>query len=108
MNYSVKTIQIFEKQAKKLIKKHPSLKNEIFKLIQELKTNAKSGTPIGKSCYKIRLAIRSKGKGKFGGSRVITHVLITDKMVYLLSIYDKSTKATITDKELANLLASIS
>ena len=32
------------------------------------------GTPIGHGCYKIRLAIASKDKGKSGGARVITHV----------------------------------
>lgn len=27
------------------------------------------GEPLGKDCYKIRMAITSKGKGKSGGSR---------------------------------------
>jgi hypothetical protein len=39
MNYSVKTIAVFEKQAKKLIEKYPSLKGELLELVQELKLN---------------------------------------------------------------------
>ena len=76
-------------------------------LIKELKENPITGTSIGKNCYKIRLSIKSKGKGKSGGSRVVTHIVVSNKTVYLLSIYDKSTKPTITDKELVKLLESI-
>ena len=69
-----------------------------------LKTEPKQGTSLGNDCYKIRLAISSKGKGKSGGARVITYVAITDKEIYLLSIYDKSQQAIIEDKELLRLL----
>ena len=54
--------------------------------------------------YKIRLAIASKQKGKSGGARVITNFVIADATVYLLSIYDKSEKENLTDKELDELL----
>ncbi len=50
------------------------------------------------------MAIASKGKGKSGGGRVITHVHIAGNRVFLLSIYDKSEKETLTDKELKELL----
>ncbi|MFZ1618225.1 MAG: type II toxin-antitoxin system RelE/ParE family toxin [Flavobacteriales bacterium] len=63
------------------------------------------GTSIGNGCYKIRLSIASKGGGKSGGSRVITHVRVTSERVYLLSIHDKSEKDTLTDKEIKGLLA---
>jgi len=36
MNYSVRTIDVFERQAKRLIKKYPSLKNELLLLIKTL------------------------------------------------------------------------
>ena len=104
MNYSVLTIPPFDKQLKKLVKKYPSLKSEIVTLIAHLKTEPKQGTSLGNDCYKIRLAISSKGKGKSGGARVITYVAITDKEIYLLSIYDKSQQAIIEDKELLRLL----
>ena len=64
MSFSVKTIAVFEKQAKRLMKKFPSLKGEILELVKELKEEPEKGTAIGHNCYKIRLAIASKGKGK--------------------------------------------
>ncbi|MFY8189494.1 MAG: type II toxin-antitoxin system RelE/ParE family toxin [Bacteroidia bacterium] len=107
MSYKVKTIDVFEKQAKRLIRKHASLKKELFQLIQELKENPEQGTAIGNSCFKIRIAIASKGKGKSGGARIITNIVVTNATVYLLSIYDKSEKENLTDKELKELLKAI-
>lgn len=103
MSYNVKTISVFEKQAKKLVRKYPSLKSELNSLILLLREKPQ----YGKDCYKIRLSIASKGKGKSGGSRVITHFMITDETVYLLSIYDKSNKDSLTDKEINELLSFI-
>jgi len=107
MSYSVKSIEVFEREAKKLIKKYPSLKSELRNLISNLKNEPSQGTSLGKNCYKIRLAISSKGKGKSGGARVITYCITADKTIYLLSIYDKSEKETISDKELKKLLSHI-
>ena len=107
MNYNVKSIAVFEKQAKRLIKKYASLKNELLDLIQELKENPELGTSIGQSCFKIRLSIASKNKGKSGGGRIITNFVVTEETVYLLSIYDKSEKENLSDKELDELLEYI-
>lgn len=107
MSYKVQSIAVFEKQAKKLIKKYPSLKQEIFEIIQALKINSNLGISIGKNCFKIRTAIASKGKGKSGGARIITNFVIQEKTVFLLTIYDKSQKENITDKELSELLEFI-
>ena len=46
----------------------------------------------------------SKGKGKSGGARVITNFVIAEETIFLISIYDKSEKDTITDRELRDLL----
>jgi mRNA-degrading endonuclease RelE of RelBE toxin-antitoxin system len=107
MAYNVKTIDVFERQAKRLIKKYASLRKELLELVQELKENPEQGTAIGKGCYKIRIAIASKGKGKSGGARVIANLVVTDATVYLLSIYDKSEKENLSEKELDELLKAI-
>ena len=104
MSNSVKTIEVFERQAKKLSKKYASPKNDLLALVQSLKKDPEKGTPIGKNCYKIRLAIASKNKGKSGGARVITNFVISSETIYLLSIYDISEKENLTDKELIELL----
>ena len=107
MSYKVKSIDVFEKQTKRLIKKYASLKRELLYLVQTLKVNPEQGTAIGKGCYKIRIAIASKGKGKSGGARLITHFIVTESTVYLLSIYDKSEKENITDADLKELVKYI-
>jgi hypothetical protein len=104
MSYNVLTIQPFDRQIKRLIKKYPSLKDEFAKLISSLEENPEQGTSLGRNCFKIRIAIASKGKGKSGGARVITNVFITEETVFLLSIFDKSEKDNLTDKELKELL----
>ncbi|TBT96508.1 hypothetical protein CWI39_3753p0020, partial [Hamiltosporidium magnivora] len=76
MSYNIFPTHRFEKELKRLAKKFPSLKNEFAELIRELLVNPESGTFIGNNCYKIRLAIGSKGKGKSGGARVITYLYI--------------------------------
>jgi len=107
MSYKVKTIPRFEKELKCLAKKYSSLKIEYISLVKSLIENPEQGTPLGNNCFKIRLAIGSKGKGKSGGARVITYIQITESEVYLLSIYDKSEQENISDKELASLLLFI-
>ena len=107
MSYNVKSIRVFERQAKKLNKKYPSLKRELSELVQELKHNPRMGAELSKNCYKIRLKIKSKGKGKSGGARVITNLAIQNKTVYLLNIYDKSKKDSLSKAELDELLASV-
>ncbi|MEQ6118060.1 type II toxin-antitoxin system RelE/ParE family toxin [Reichenbachiella sp. MALMAid0571] len=107
MNYKIDTIANFRKEAKKLTKKYPSLKNELAELGSQISADPTTGTALGNNCYKIRLAIASKGKGKSGGARVITHFYVSAETVFLLSIYDKSDKENISDKELLELLKTI-
>ena len=107
MSYKVKTLSSFEKQAKRLIKKFPSLKTEFAQLIQSLKENPEQGTSLGNNCYKIRIAIASKGKGKSGGARVITNVVVKETIVYIVAVYDKSEIPNISKVELDELLKQI-
>jgi hypothetical protein len=65
------------------------------------------GLLLVKIAIKSELGISSKGKGKSGGARIITNIVIKDETVYLISIYDKSDKENLTDKELDELLKNI-
>ena len=107
MSYNVKSLSVFERQAKRLIRKYPSLKHELLQLIASLKTSPQQGAALGHDCYKIRLAIASKGKGKSGGARVITHIAVTAQTVFLLNIYDKSEKENLSNQELVELLQQV-
>lgn len=105
MRFEVRTISTFEKEFKKLSKKHTSLKSDLYKLIEQLEVNPLLGTSLGKDFYKVRITISSKGKGKSGGARIITCVKIIQHIVYLAAIYDKAEKSSITDAQL-KLLAN--
>ena len=104
MSYKIELTDNFKKEAKKLIKKYTSLRTEIAELGKELAENPTTGTHLGNDVYKIRLAIASKNKGKSGGARVISFVKIIDETVFLLSIYNKGEKDTISDEEIEELL----
>ncbi len=96
-----------------MVKKFPSLKDELLGLEQLLLQDPRAGVEITENTYKIRLAVKSKGKGKGGGMRVITHVVevevqveaqASEVTIFLLSIYDKSEEENISDKELRGLI----
>ena len=108
MKYNVLAISPFDRQLKRLAKKYPSLKDEFSNLLETLESRPEQGIALGNNCFKIRLAIQSKGKGKSGGARIITNLLIEINTVYLLSIYDKSEKDNLNEKELIELLKMIS
>ena len=115
MKVTVRITKNFKAAAKPLLKKYPSLSNDLLKLEKELLETPRQGASLGHDAFKIRLKITSKGKGKSGGARVISLVentligyaeIISDEeiTVNLLSIYDKADIATISDKELKDLL----
>jgi len=107
MNFSVIPSDKFKKEAKRLIKKFPSLKQELAELSATLTTRPDSGTPLGNDTYKIRIAIKSKNKGKSGGARIITYLVTADQEIYLLTIYDKSEFDIVDDKMLQNIISSL-
>jgi len=107
MSYSIIPTRRFERELKRLAKKYPSLKNEFAELIVKIMQNPVTGTSIGNNCYKIRLAIGSKRKGKRSGARVITYLYIETEIVYLLTIYDKSEKTDVKLNELKELIDNL-
>ena len=104
MNYSIELSANFKKEAKRLVKKYPSLKTELAELFIELEDNPTTGTPLGNDIYKIRLAIASKNKGKSGGARILSFVKVMQTTVLLFSIYSKGEMDNLTDKEIKELI----
>jgi mRNA-degrading endonuclease RelE of RelBE toxin-antitoxin system len=107
MNYNLKTLPPFEKEAKRLSKKYASFKNDILELSKKLIENPIQGDNLGKNFYKVRFAISSKGKGKSGGARLITYIKVVETTIYLATLYDKSNKSSISEKELEKLLLEL-
>lgn len=104
-NYKIIPTDVFISEAKALAKKYPQIKNDFFELQKNLKRDPITGnTSLGKDCYKVRMAITDKNAGQSGGARVIIEVKIINKKVYVLSVYDKSEKGNLFDKELEKIL----
>ncbi|HEY0042166.1 MAG TPA: hypothetical protein VGB71_15955 [Flavisolibacter sp.] len=70
-HYKVEATPQFLADAKKLSKKYSSLKNDLAELAKNLSVNPEEGTALGKDCFKIRLAITSKGKAKVVGLELL-------------------------------------
>lgn len=107
MSYSVIPTDNFNREVKQLAKKHRSLKDDLIQLRESLIGNPILGKSLGNNLYKIRMAITSKGKGKSGGARIISYVYVQDEQVFLLSIYDKSEKDSVTDKEIQTFIENL-
>lgn len=81
----------FKRCAKPLAKRYKSFNQDFQVLLDELEKNPHLGTDLGMGYRKVRMAIKSKGKGKSGGATVITlDTLECDGCLYLLFVYDKS------------------
>jgi len=97
----------FAKPAKFLSRRYRSFADDLLQLIKELENNPQLGSPIGGNVRKVRMAIKSKGKGKSGGARVITYVYLKGSTVHLLTVYDKSDQDTISDEVVSDLVKRV-
>ncbi|MCH5232914.1 MAG: addiction module toxin RelE [Muribaculaceae bacterium] len=98
----------FLKSAKPLAKKYRSFNEDYKELIKELTANPKTGVDLGDGYRKVRMAIASKGKGKSGGSRVITLDMVErNGNLYLLYIYDKSEADNVVLSVIKSLVSEI-
>lgn len=95
---------------KRLARKHRSLPNDLEELIDALEEDPEQGVLVQANVRKIRLAIKSKNKGKSGGARVLTYLVFQDvskperKELILFSVYDKSEVSTLSDSQIGDLL----
>lgn len=104
MSYKVIATEPFARKLKRLSKRYSSLLSDLSKLLKELEENPTMGSSLGNNCFKIRISISSKNKGKSGGGRIITFVKTKNEIIYLLDIFDKSEQANISNQELKLLI----
>ena len=101
----------FKSQFKRLSKKYVSLKKDLLAFQQELLDNPELGTELFPNVRKARIAITAKGKGKWGGGRIITYRV--DKQtddsceITLLTIYDKSEIQSVSNDFIKYLLSQL-
>jgi hypothetical protein len=101
---------VFIRKAKELKKKHQSLTSDLEALENQLVDNPRSGVDIGGGLFKIRLAVKSKGKGKSGGYRVITYLInesVDSTTINMVTLYDKSEESSINKQYLLKLIKEL-
>ncbi len=115
MNYDFRPSPDFVKGVKALAKRYPSLKSDLLQLRQSLEHNPEQGVDLGGGFRKIRMNIKSKGRGKAGGAMgfVEKHKdYITEAALYFDSkanpvfslAYDGKEMAFLSDKEFEDYL----
>ena len=90
MSYKVVVSTEFAKEAKRIAKKHVGIKADIANLIADLTINPMMGTELGHNFYKVRMSITGTNKGKSGGARIITYIILNQETVLLTEIYLKT------------------
>ncbi len=83
------------------------MRQDYSNFLNELRKNPLKGKELGKHMRKVRISIASKRKGKSGGARGITYIVLFESEgadITLVTIYDKSDQVNITDKELRSLI----
>ena len=107
MAISIKFSDPFESRVKKFVKKFPSLANELINFVESLNDTPLQGESLGSGLYKVRLASKSKGKGKSGDFRIINYIVTEnngDTDITLLTIYDKSEDSTMKKNVLVKMV----
>lgn len=110
MSFKIKNTSDFEKEAKRLSKKYASFKNDYANFLDSIKKNPIQGSELYPGIPKIRMQIKSKGKGKSGGARVITfNIMINeqDGEVILLLLYDKEEASTVDVKTVREIIKDL-
>lgn len=99
----------FSRQFKRLAKKYKSLGKDYLDFRKEIADNPFQGANLGNGIHKVRMSIASKGKGKSGGARVLTLVMLVsnDAEVTLLTIYDKGEISNVSDSYIKQLIRNL-
>ena len=96
----------FRKEVKKLLKRYNSARKDIEPLIKQLESGEIPGDRIAENkypVYKVRIPNSDTRKGKSSSYRVIYYT-ITSESILLTTIYSKSDRRTISNKEVEDII----
>jgi mRNA-degrading endonuclease RelE of RelBE toxin-antitoxin system len=96
----------FRKEVKKLLKRYNSARKDIEPLIKQLESGEIPGDRIVGNkypVYKVRVPNSDTRKGKSSGYRVIYYT-ITPEAILLTTIYSKSDRQNISNKEVEDII----
>lgn len=94
----------FKTAYKRLKKKYASFDADFRTLMHLLTDQPEQGVELFDGIRKIRLNIKSKGKGKSGGARIIIRVQRINDVLAFLFVYDKSEMDNVRDEYLRDII----
>ncbi|MBR0045833.1 MAG: type II toxin-antitoxin system RelE/ParE family toxin [Bacteroidaceae bacterium] len=94
----------FKTAYKRLKKKYSSFDSDFRTLMRSLTDKPEQGVELFDGIRKIRLNIKSKGKGKSGGARIIIRVQRINDVLAFLFVYDKSEMENVRDEYLRDII----
>ena len=94
----------FKTAYKRLKKKYASFDTDFRTLMRSLTDQPEQGVELFDGIRKIRLNIKSKGKGKSGGARIIIRVQRINDVLVFLFVYDKSEMENVRDEYLRDII----
>ncbi|HJA84198.1 MAG TPA: type II toxin-antitoxin system RelE/ParE family toxin [Candidatus Bacteroides intestinavium] len=97
----------FTAEFKRLKKKYRSLEDDFLQLLKSLSENPIQGNSLPLQMRKVRMGIKSKGKGTRGGARVIIRYSIVDDILRFIYIYDKSEMGNVSTDFLSAILKEV-
>lgn len=96
----------FKRNVRKLIKKYPSLPNDLNGFIDSLHAGEKPGEKlqhVGQEVYKARIRNTDNQKGKSAGYRVIYYVKRQDQ-IFLVTLYAKSAQEDVSIEKILTII----
>jgi len=103
MNFD--TIELFDRQAKKLGKKYKNIKKDLALFIRNFDSIDQQAILIYENLYKVRLVNSNKNRGKSSGYRIYYYVKHKEN-IYFVTIYDKSEITMIDESILIKIIKS--
>lgn len=110
MSLEIITTKSFEREAKRLARRYPSFPDDLESFKESLKASPLQGVELFPHVRKIRMSIKSKGRGKSGSARVITaNALVAEHegTIFLLLIYDKGESSAVDKNVLKSIVKNL-
>ena len=95
---------LFQKAVKKLAKSYKNIDFDIDNFLDSISSKNDLGIELKSNIFKVRIKNSDKNRGKSGGYRLISYLIISDNELHLLYIYDKSKLVNLTEKEIDSII----
>ena len=104
MKLNIVEKRLYIKSFKKLSKHYKNIQKDIDSFLDNINSQEDLGIELKSNLFKVRIANSDKNRGKSGGYRLISYLVIIKNELQLLYIYDKSKLTNLTEKEIDDII----